>query len=416
MANGDKVQRVRIYLRERDRWEGQLLYIAVLNRLQREGATGATVLRGLIGFGPGQRLRTSGSTDPNNDAPLVIEWVDRSDRIARLLPLFDDMLPSALTTLEDLDVYRAALRSHGPFSGESSVGDYLQTEVAIASVHTPAREVLRLMLERDQRLLPVLDENRHVIGIIAGVDLMHRAGLQLAPHLLRVLSEAERAPLIEQMSSGPVSAYMTVEPRSIPIGSPVPQALVAMLEWNYGTLPVVDRSHQFVGLLSSSGVLQAALQKVTPENTNVRDAEPPTQIHLVMQVTVPHASVTQPLAAVLTQLLATPQRFLVLVDSVGRVQGTLSDVDVLHALTGHERATWLAVLLGQDLPLPGLERSPEGVMQRTFHTLAPNQSINEAITRFVTLDLERAPVVDVDGKLLGLVARGGLLRALAQAS
>ena len=119
MLPHEPIQRVRVYLDERDTSEGRPLYMLALERLQREGATGATALRGVAGFGPGHRLRTSGPMDLSQSVPVVIEWIDRAERIARVLPRLDDLLPEALITIEDLRVYRAALPSSGPF-GERS--------------------------------------------------------------------------------------------------------------------------------------------------------------------------------------------------------------------------------------------------------------------------------------------------------
>ena len=59
MTTHDPVQRVRIYLSERDTIAGQPLYLAAMERLRREGATGATAIRGVAGFGASHRLRTA---------------------------------------------------------------------------------------------------------------------------------------------------------------------------------------------------------------------------------------------------------------------------------------------------------------------------------------------------------------------
>jgi CBS-domain-containing membrane protein len=243
---------------------------------------------------------------------------------------------------------------------------------------------------------------------------MSRAGLPLHPRLLRALDAAERSPLIEQMADAPLNTLMTTETRCIYAGAPVPQALVSMLEWSYNALPVLDRAGQFAGLIDNMGVLRAALD-ASPTAGNVRDAEPPTLVRLVMQAHVPQASTTLSLSAVLGQLLATPQRYLVLVDAAGRVQGAISDTDALEGLHGDERGLLLAALRGETTTLPGDDRGPEVLLRRATPTLLATQSINEAIERFVSLNLERAPVVDEEGRLQGLLACGGLLRALAQA-
>src|SRR4051794_33948897 len=99
MPTNEPIQRVRIYLNERDMSEGQPLYLATLDRLRREGATGATALRGIAGFGAGSRVRTAGVADLTA-APIVIEWVDRAERVVRVLPRLDDLLSAALITVE----------------------------------------------------------------------------------------------------------------------------------------------------------------------------------------------------------------------------------------------------------------------------------------------------------------------------
>src|SRR5262249_52604084 len=134
-SSHEPIQRVRIYLSERDTSEGRALYLIVLERLQREGATGATAIRGVAGFGPGHRLPTPGPTDLSHSPPVVLEWIDRAERVARVLPLLDDLIPNALITLEDLHVYRAALRSSGRF-GERSVGEVMLRDVVVVDQAT----------------------------------------------------------------------------------------------------------------------------------------------------------------------------------------------------------------------------------------------------------------------------------------
>lgn len=413
MTAGDAVQRVRIYVRERDRWEGQPLHLALLARLLREGATGATALRGLAGFGPSMRLRASSAADMADQPPVVIEWIDRTERVARLLPLLDDILASALVTVEEVGVYRAALRAGGTFAGERSVGDYLAPHAETAVGATGARAAAELLLAHDQSLLPVLDERRHVVGVLASADLVGRAGMPLPLRLLRALAPAERAALLAAMPDQPAEDVMTREPRCAYIGAAVPQALVTMLEWSYSAMPVIDRTGAFAGLLDGWGVLRAAGDAAPDTAGRVRDIDPPTPVSLVMQVSVPQVAVSQPLAAVLAQLVATP--YVVLVDAAQRVRGLVSDADALGALAGGERAAFIEALRGQQVALPGDDRSPDALLVAERVALRQTDTLYDAVARLAELRAERIPVVDADDKLVGLVSRAGVLRALAQA-
>lgn len=100
---------VRIYLGESDRWHGRPLYQAIVERLRERGLAGATVLRGIEGFGAKQRLHSTRILSLSEDLPILIEVVDREDRIRAVLPVLDEMVGGGLVTLERVEVvaYRA---------------------------------------------------------------------------------------------------------------------------------------------------------------------------------------------------------------------------------------------------------------------------------------------------------------------
>lgn len=108
-------QLVRIFIGESDRWEGKPLYEAIVERVRDEGLAGATVLRGLEGFGAASRIHTAKVLRLSTDLPLVIEIVDRPERIQKVLPALDEMVTGGLVTLENVHIiaYRPGLPSSG---------------------------------------------------------------------------------------------------------------------------------------------------------------------------------------------------------------------------------------------------------------------------------------------------------------
>ena len=101
---------VRIYLGESDRFRGKPLYQAIVERLRERGLAGATVLRGVEGFGAKQHLHTTRILSLSEDLPVLIEAVDTEDKVRAVLPEVDEMLGDGLITLERVEVitYRAA--------------------------------------------------------------------------------------------------------------------------------------------------------------------------------------------------------------------------------------------------------------------------------------------------------------------
>jgi PII-like signaling protein len=97
-------QLLRIFVGEADRWHGHSLYEAIVLRAREAGLAGATVLRGLMGFGAKSRIHTAKVLRLSEDLPIVIEIADRADRIEAFLPLLDEMVADGLVTLERVQV------------------------------------------------------------------------------------------------------------------------------------------------------------------------------------------------------------------------------------------------------------------------------------------------------------------------
>lgn len=97
---------VRIFIGESDRWKGRPLADALVERLRKEGFAGATVLRGLAGFGARSVVHTTHLLELSQDLPLVVEVVDTDEQVERLKPILDEMVADGLVTLERVRVLK----------------------------------------------------------------------------------------------------------------------------------------------------------------------------------------------------------------------------------------------------------------------------------------------------------------------
>ena len=100
---GERVLR-RIHVGERDRYHGRPLFEVIVELLRARHYAGATVLRGIAGFGATARLHTDAILQLSTDLPLVIECVDTEARIDAILPELDLMMGGGLITLERVRV------------------------------------------------------------------------------------------------------------------------------------------------------------------------------------------------------------------------------------------------------------------------------------------------------------------------
>lgn len=95
---------VRVFIGESDRWHDRPLYEAIVRRAREEGLAGATVLRGIEGYGANSRIHSVKILRLSEDLPLVIEIVDAAERIEAFLPLLDEMVTEGLITVEGIRI------------------------------------------------------------------------------------------------------------------------------------------------------------------------------------------------------------------------------------------------------------------------------------------------------------------------
>ena len=116
--HGLKGERVlmRVHIGERDKYKGKPLYAAIVELLRRKGYAGATVYRGIMGFGASSTVHTDRIEVLSLDLPIVVECIETTERIDAVLPELDEMIGGGLITLERANVIM--YRPHAAETGE----------------------------------------------------------------------------------------------------------------------------------------------------------------------------------------------------------------------------------------------------------------------------------------------------------
>lgn len=104
---------VRIYVGSSDRWHGEVLYNAIVQRARLEGLAGATVTQGIEGYGANSRVHRASLLDLSTDLPIKIEIVDSAERIDRFLPLVEEMVSEGLIMVQDVEIIKYVHRDRG---------------------------------------------------------------------------------------------------------------------------------------------------------------------------------------------------------------------------------------------------------------------------------------------------------------
>lgn len=106
LENGVKL---RIYIGESDTWKGENLYTAIVMKARELKLAGASVFRGMMGFGANSHIHTTKVLRLSEDLPVLIELVDTEENIMKIMPFIEETVDQGMVTQEKINVklYRA---------------------------------------------------------------------------------------------------------------------------------------------------------------------------------------------------------------------------------------------------------------------------------------------------------------------
>ncbi|MBU1340243.1 MAG: DUF190 domain-containing protein [Proteobacteria bacterium] len=95
---------LRIFIGETDKKDGAPLYEWIVKKAREQGLAGATVTRGVLGFGAHSRIHTTKILRLSEDMPMVIEIVDTLEKIDNFLPIIDHTITEGLAIIEEITI------------------------------------------------------------------------------------------------------------------------------------------------------------------------------------------------------------------------------------------------------------------------------------------------------------------------
>lgn len=102
----ERAEMIRIFIGESDKLNGKPLYEQIVLKARELNLAGATVLRGILGFGADSRLHSAKLLELSEDLPIVIEIVDTEEKINQLMPFLDEHVSEGLVTMEKMRVIK----------------------------------------------------------------------------------------------------------------------------------------------------------------------------------------------------------------------------------------------------------------------------------------------------------------------
>jgi CBS domain-containing protein len=424
-----KAKRVRIYVNEGDRHGYQPIHTALLAFLRKEGASGATALRAIEGFGASGELHTARLLDVAQRLPIVIEWIERAEVVERLLPGIKEMVKRGLITVDETDVALYCAYPVRDVSAALRASDVMSHDVVSVDPDVSVREVVKLMLGKGYRAIPVVDAGIPV-GIITNSDLLRRGGLAMRVELLRALDTPELHAELERVAQGAKNAADVMTPGLVTVPSYAPLTRVAeiMSYRRLKRLPVVDERGALVGMVSRLDVLRTAARTFERQESQPREiglaVDAP--VARTMRIDVPTVFPDTRLPEVLQAVISTRLNRCLVVDHDRHVLGKITDAEVLDRVTPALRPSALRSLVHR---LPFVHPKPEE-LQAEQHAkarsaadlmvdtavVADDAPVREAIVAMLGGKHKIVAVVDAHKRLVGVVDRADLLHGLVSST
>jgi CBS-domain-containing membrane protein/PII-like signaling protein len=422
-----RARQLTIFFGESDRYHSQTLHAALLEMLRREGCNGATVTRGIAGFGASSVIHTSAILRLSMDLPIVITVIDRAERIERILARIKEMAPNAMITLADVEVVQSGV----PFKEglpDVKVAEVMRREVISVRPDSAITEVVHLLLDKDFTAVPVVDDQNKVIGMISDNDLLKRGGVAVTLSLKKA-TDPDFVNELHKSLSDPGRKVADVMTREVVTTQPdtlLGKAARLMVERHLKRLPVVDHEGKLVGILGRLDILNTiAAVSIAQWHPQAHPAGSDATVAEVMTRDVPTVHESAKLEEIFQLLVSSSHKRVVVIDDQRRVAGIIADSDLISRVS---RENWpgLIELLAARLPIEKISaparqhlmklraHSAKDLMTRTPVTVRQEMPVASALVISAENATKRLPVVDSDGRLVGIVGRAEMLRALLQ--
>jgi CBS-domain-containing membrane protein len=406
-------QRLSIYIGESDRWRGKPLSMAILETLRGQGLAGATVYRGLAGFGAHSHIRTNTIEVLSMDLPIMVEVIDTPERIRKALDAITPMVREGLVTLEDVTIIKYTHRYLNPLPADRLVSDVMTKDVVSLKPDQTVRDAWGLMVDNALKAMPVIDESGKIVGMLTDEDLLDRAGIQQRLSITLKLDEQDIRTVVE--ASGEtnllVRDVMTAPVVTVTDEDSLGLASTTMVKAGLKRLPVVDDTGRLVGMLSRLDILRQVAEVTSMEEPRLAPPHAHQKIQDIMLKEIPTTQVDDLLPEIVDKLVKWNTHRLVVVDKNGKAVGMISDSDVVDRVQPEKRGGILNALRRIGKPPAGMETA-EIIMSRGVTAISIDSPVTDAVRLMLAEGRKWLVVVDRQGDLVGLIDRRVLLQAL----
>jgi CBS domain-containing protein len=380
------------------------------------------VTRGIAGCYENGEVATGRLEILSYNLPIRICILVPAAETDRVLEGLKRIVTDGIVALHDLDVLSHRTRSSF-FPRQLRVRDVMTQDPQSVIPDTPVGDAARILLASIFTGLPVVDDNRRPVGMVTQGDLIRRGGLPLRLNLLSESDQARRESVLDQLSEKKVKEIMTTPVVVITEDRPLSEAVDRMLAKGLKRLPVVDGDQRLTGILSRLDIFRIVMHEAPDWRAfSTRNVEVENLKHVgdILRQDVHAVLPGTPIDEVIRIIDDNDLQRVVVVDETGKLLGLISDRDLLRYFKPKQEGIWHLLSkpfhpFKQPNNRADLSQILAGttaceVMITDLVKVRKEMLIEEALALMVEKTLKRLPVVDDDGRFLGMITRDALLR------
>jgi PII-like signaling protein/predicted transcriptional regulator len=259
--------RLTIFVDETDSFHGHNVANSIVQTLRKEGLAGATVLRGVTGFGTHRQVHTAGIVDLSISLPEIIIAIDSEDRINAVLPLLQELVGEGLIAVDPVSCYKMVKQRPASRDIDSNhsaivhtVSEYMDPSPITVTASDTVSKAIELLLKHQRSQLPVVSENGMLLGMVSSDIILGRV-LHIADngfHLFSLRGD-DKSKVSFDIKAELVSKVMLIKPTVVHENTSMTKAVKLMVHEKLTAIPVT-REQFLVGILRLPDVLKKTLE------------------------------------------------------------------------------------------------------------------------------------------------------------
>ena len=404
---------IRVYTSEKARYEGKDLSLAIESYIRSlKIAARCVILRGTGGCYENGGTASTHIVELSYDLPLIIEIIlPQADAIG-VIDRLDTMVVDGVVA-----ILPATVSSHRTSASlvpkNLRVRDIMTRSPVCAHSDFSVRSAAELLFDSSFKSLPVIDMDKHCVGIITQSDLMTRAKMPVRLGLMPFLPAHERERWLSSCEGLRCEEVMTRSPTVVKEDARLADAIKLMNRESRKRMPVLDDHGAVAGMLSRIDVLRTiAMTKASEASLEVSTGDH--YFRYVEELTDRdtlslRASVG--LKSAIDTLIASGGQRAAVVDQDGHLVGIITDQILVRALGGQIGGRFS---FGIGRRARRAARPISDIMERNPKTATEKMSVYEALGLMTEYGLKRIPVVDSGNVFRGMIRRDSILLAFSQ--